>query len=433
MQVIEKVWFVATSFRIRSRSPQNVYVPAVTIFSNVLSYLLFLVAARLLDRSTYGETLALLNLVLIATIPSFAIQTAIARRTATGTVPAGTVRASLAVAAGCGLLMALCAPLIAGFLHIDSYVGVYGAALAVPALGVLGLAQGAAQGRQRWFWLCLALGLMGIGRVGGGIAGLLITHNSSGALVGTGVGLCVAAAICLRPAIRTSYDRPVDERARIGRYLHEIAHASHAHGAFLLLSSLDLVLARNVLSPNDAGLYAAGAVIFKAALWLPQPVSLMLFADLSIIDKHRATVRRGLLLVGGLAAVTILACAVLGNVAAFIVGGENYPDLGAEAWLFAVAGAGLALAQFGLYGGLSMLRRRRLVFVWACVVGEIVVSQVLGAGTTPRAFITAIAALSALTATAMMIAALSYDPVRNPPKLGELDQASTGVKITDPL
>jgi len=412
---------VATSVRFRARSPENIYVPAVTIFSNVLSYLLFLVAARWLDRAVYGETLALLNLVLIATIPSFAIQTAIARRTATGTVPAGAVRASLAVGTACGLLIALCAPLIAGFLHIDSYVGVYGGALAVPALAVLGLAQGAAQGLHRWLWLCIALGLMGVGRVGGGILGLALTHNSSGALVGTGIGLWVAAAVCLRPSITMSYERPVERGSGIGRYLHEIAHAAHAHGAFLLLSSLDLVLARNILSPDDAGLYAAGAVIFKAALWLPQPVSLMLFADLSIVDKHRATVRRGLLLVGGLVAVTILVCAVLGDVVAFIVGGTNYPDLGSEAWLFAVAGGGMALTQFALYGGLSMLRRRRLAYLWACIVGEIVVSQVLGVGTTPRAFITAIAILSALTATAMMVVSVRHDPVREPPEPGEFD------------
>ena len=417
------------------RSSQNIFVPIIATLANVLSYVLFLVAARLLDRATYGETLALLNLILIATIPSFAIQTVIARRTATGTVPFGAIRASLAVGFGGGAVIALCAPLIAGFLYIDTNLGVYGAALAVPALAVLGIALGAAQGRLRWRWLCIALGLMGFGRVGGGMIGLLLTHDSSGALIGTGIGLSVAAALCLREAVRMTYETPPTSPQRIRRFLHEVAYASHAHGAFLLLSSLDLVLARHVLSPEDAGLYAAGAVIFKAALWLPQPVSLMLFADLSIVQRHRNTVRRGLLFVGGLATLTITAFLVLGNVAAFIVGGTNYSDLGSEAWLFAVAGAGFALTQFGLYAGLSMLRRGRLTFIWACVVGEVVASEVLGTGTTPRQFITVVAILSVATTVASIIAALRYDPIKNPPRFSgaPMDQAGTGVKITDPL
>ena len=49
------------SRRTTSDTTWRTLVPIATIVSNVLSYVLFLVSARLLDRATYGETLSLLN------------------------------------------------------------------------------------------------------------------------------------------------------------------------------------------------------------------------------------------------------------------------------------------------------------------------------------------------------------------------------------
>ncbi|MEO6956500.1 MAG: hypothetical protein ABI137_07125 [Antricoccus sp.] len=394
----------------------NVLIPVATITSNVLSYGLFLAAARVLDRAVYGETLALLNLVLIATIPMFAIQTVVARLTATRSVPERTAGISVLVGVGGALVMFAVAPLVVSFLYLPSYWGMIGAAMCVPPLAVLGLAQGAAQGRHHWQWLCGALTLMGIGRVLGGVLGLFLTHSSGGTLIGTAIGLWIAAVIVWRPAVRLTYLSVPQRGISIASLLREIAHAAHAHGAFLFLSSLDLVLARHILSPADAGLYAAGAVIFKAALWLPQPVSIMLFADLSLVPRHRAAVRRGLLIVGLLVAATIAGCLVLGRIVAIVVGGASYGDLASEAWLFAVAGGALALIQFAIFSGLAMLRRRRLTYIWMCVVAEVVAMLMLGEGATPRQFISIVAILCALTSVFAMIAALKYDPIKTPPK-----------------
>lgn len=395
----------------------NVLIPVATITSNVLSYGLFLAAARVLDRAVYGETLALLNLVLIATIPMFAIQTVVARLSATRSVPERTARVSVAVGIGGALVMLAASPLVVSFLYLPSYWGMVGAAMCVPPLAVLGLAQGAAQGRHHWQWLCGALTLMGVGRVLGGLIGLFLTNTSGGTLVGTAIGLWIAAAIAWRPAVRLTYQSPPKRGIPIMNLLHEIAHAAHAHGAFLILSSLDLVLARHVLSPADAGLYAAGAVVFKAALWLPQPVSIMLFADLSLVPRHRAAVRRGLLIVGLLVVATIGGCLILGRLVAIVVGGAGYGDLASETWLFAVAGGALALVQFAIFSGLAMLRRRRLSYIWICVVAEVVAMLVLGTGATPRQFITIVAILCAITSALAVIAALKYDPIKVPPKI----------------
>ncbi|GAB3303834.1 hypothetical protein EK0264_03365 [Epidermidibacterium keratini] len=406
-------------------SSPGLLVPAATITANVLSYALVLIAARLLDRAVYGETLALLNLVTIATIPAFAIQTVAARRAATATVGPALVRVALLVGVAGALVIAAASPLAVSFMRLDSYLGVLAAAASVPSLAVLGLAQGATQGREKWVQLCLTLLLMGVGRVGGGIVGLTFFRSSSGALIGTALGLVVAALIAWPMAKRALHETPYDESQTAGHTLAELAHAAHAHGVFLLLSSLDLLLARNVLSADDAGLYAAGNVIFRAALWLPQPVALMLFAALSDFRGHRRKVREGLVIVGALAGATILGSFVFGDLAAAIVGGAKFADLADEAWIFALAGSSLAVMQFCIFAGLAMLRRRRLALVWACIVAEIVAAMMLGQGTTPMALISSVATIVAVAAAAAAVLALRANPTE--------PIQSTGAKITEPL
>ena len=273
--------------------------------------------------------------------------------------------------------------------------------------------------------LCLTLLLMGLGRVGGGIIGLSATRSSSGALLGTALGLVVAAVIAWPMAMRALHETPYDQTQTPGHTLAELAHAAHAHGVFLLLSSLDLLLARNVLSADDAGLYAAGNVIFRAALWLPQPVALMLFAALSDFRSHRRKVREGLVIVGGLAGATVLGSYLLGDLAAAIVGGAKFTDLADEAWIFALAGGSLAVMQFCIFAGLAMLRRRRLVLVWGCVAAEFVAAMLLGRGTTPVALISAVATIVALAAAAAAVLALRTNPTE--------PIHSAGAKTIEPL
>lgn len=407
-------------------------VPFITILSNVLSYLLFLVAARLLDRATYGETLALLNLVVVATIPAFAIQTMVARRTATGSIGPRVLRSTAGIALGCTILMALSAPLLVEFLHLPSYLGVLGGAATVPPLVVLGFAQGIAQGNERWGLLCGAVMLMGIGRVGGGIGGLLVSGSSAGALVGAAVGLIIACLFILRPAIRMLGNAPVDNNQSVRAMLSETAHAAHAHGAFLLLASLDLMIARNLLTPDQAGWYAAGNVVFRAALWLPQPVATLLFAAMSNPTRHRHATRQGLGAVGALVALTVGGCLAFGDLVSQVVGGAKFVDLADDVWFFAVAGGALALTQFCIYAGLAVQRRGRLSLVWGCIVAEIAAAYWLGWGDTPHQLIGAVAVIVASSALIAVIQTLSDNPERSDRPLGAV-LAQAGPKTTDPL
>ena len=77
-----------------------------------------------------------------------------------------------------------------------------------------------------------------------------------------------------------STDRSSDRHT--GReVVNESLHNGFALLAFFALSSVDVIVARNVLSAESAGLYAAGLIVTKAVLFLPQFVVIISFPTLS--------------------------------------------------------------------------------------------------------------------------------------------------------
>ncbi len=51
--------------------------------------------------------------------------------------------------------------------------------------------------------------------------------------------------------------------------------------AFFALTNLDVFLARNLLSAEDSGIYAAGAILTKSCLFLPQFVIIIAFPSIA--------------------------------------------------------------------------------------------------------------------------------------------------------
>ena len=63
--------------------------------------------------------------------------------------------------------------------------------------------------------------------------------------------------------------------------LREVGHSSQALLAFFALSNADILVARATMSDSEAGLYAAGLIMAKAILFLPQFVVVYAFPSLS--------------------------------------------------------------------------------------------------------------------------------------------------------
>jgi O-antigen/teichoic acid export membrane protein len=186
--------------------------------------------------------------------------------------------------------------------------------------------------------------------------------------------------------------------------LNETLHAGHALGVFLLLTSLDVLLARHVLSGADAGAYAVGSVVTRAALWLPQSVVSLMFASLSEAERHQRTARSAAAIVLGLGSCAVLATAALGPFAVDVVGGSKYHQLDESVWLFALLGSLLSLVQLAILAGLAQRRACRVVLLWATIVVDLAVVLGVGHVSAPdRLVITLVAITSGAAAVALWL------------------------------
>lgn len=383
----------------RSEPVHAAAVPVAFLLANALSYALLLVAAHLLSAGEYGRLSSLLGLLLIATIPMLALQTVAARRCATDAGPTGMVRGTAVVATGAVLVLAVLSPALAAFLHFHGVGGILLVSASIPAAAVLGTAMGVAQGRRQFRRLAVLLFVSTGGRSASGLIGLLVgrTPDSAIAAVSVGMSICALGVALAGHGVR-AHHASLRDRTRAG-VLAETLHASHAHGTFLLLTSLDVLLARHVLSSSDAGVYAAGAVVTRAAVWLPQSIIALMFASLAESDRHHRTARRASGVVLALGAMIVLGAGAAGPLVVSVFGRGKYQALDHTVWLFALFGTLLAVLQLSVLAGLAQRTARRAALLWATVAGDVAIVLAIGGHATPTRVVAALASVTAVAAT----------------------------------
>ena len=372
---------------------------------NALAYVFTVLAARQLAPAAYGELAALLGVLLVGTVPASGLQTRAALQLgARPADPAAVARrvhtAGLALAAGVGAVGLLVSVPLAHLLHLAGPgVAVLLAAQLVPYTLVGGY-DGILQGSGRYRRLALVTVLFGTARVSGGVAGLLVGGTPSAALAGLAVGAVVGAAATWlgagRPGLAGLRAAPVLPALR----------ASTALLALVLLSNLDLLLARHHLPAADAGEYAVGSIVFKVVFWLPQGVAVVLLPQLGDPASRDRVLPRALAVVAGLGGVMTAGAAVLGGRALELIGGTAYgTDLGGVVWLFAALGTLLALAQLLLYSAIAAAAGVPVTAVWLAVGLEFAAVSVLahaGSLTAFRVIACAVATAAVLVAVGLL-------------------------------
>ena len=157
--------------------------------------------------------------------------------------------------------------------------------------------------------------------------------------------------------------------------LGESLRNSQALLAFFALSNVDLIVARNVLSAHDAGLYAGGLILTKAVLFLPQFVVVIAFPSMTTVHERRRAFRQSVLLVTALGVVAVLGAWLLSPLAMVFVGGDAYAELESQLWLFAVLGTVLAMLQLVVYSVLARQGTWSTYLVWVGVVALVAASS----------------------------------------------------------
>jgi O-antigen/teichoic acid export membrane protein len=331
----------------------SLVAPALTLV-NIVGYILTVAAARVFDKSTYGELNALLGVLLVLSVPALALQAVVARaiaRRPAGEAPGTRERLLLqrcvVVGLGVSALLALLSPLLAAFLHTGISQPLWVALQLLP-FAVLSGAMGVLQGAERFKALALVIVAQAVGK-GLGIVPLLLDGSTDEVLAALAGGMFLTVAVALM-VLRPEARGPAPEDLPGPR---DLLLAISGLLALLVLANLDVLLARNVLSGDQSGRYSAGAVLAKAAFWLPQAVAVVVFPRLSDAELGRKVLQKAVLVVTALGALEVLGCLVLAKPALEITFGAQYGSLSGIAPLWVLQGASLSIVQLLVYRAIA--------------------------------------------------------------------------------
>jgi hypothetical protein len=340
---------------------------------NVLVYLFTLAASHLLGPEQFSGVSAFLGVLLVANVGALAIQATAARRIATSPpeqraeVTHDVIVSTWHTAVGLGALFTVASPAYAAALH-TSYVAALVVGLTVAPLTMIGGYLGALQGSERWRELAITFVAIGVGRAAFGVAGIAIDKSVTTAMTGVLLGAVVPAAI------GWWFCRSVPHNA-VGRHhsvLREVWHNGHGLLAFFVLTNLDVIVARNQFNHTTAGLYAAGSILTKTCLFLPQFVIIVAFPRMAQDQADESggkAWRKPLYVVIALGLCAVVGCYVLRSLAVTFVGGSAYEGLAAYAWLYTLEGTVFAALQMVVY---RQIARQAHVAVYLWVTAALV-------------------------------------------------------------
>lgn len=356
----------------RTRAHDGSAVAVATSVMNVATYGFTMLAARIIGPSEYGAFVACLNLLVILQVVALGLQATAARRIAVdlgnvATIEGAILRTTTRVSVAVGALLLVLVPAVDALLNLDSLATAAVVAVAAVPLTLAGGQAGILQGERRWGALALFYVAGGVPRLVVGTAIILWRPDAASAILGVGIGYLFPLMVgwwTLRHR-RTPESVAAEHSAR--SLLVESAHNAQVLFAYFALSSVDIMIARQVLDDHDAGLYASGLIMAKVMLFLPQFVVIVAFPDMASPTSRRRALVRSLLLVAALGVVMVVAARVLSGLAMVFVGGAEFGEVEDLLWAFAVLGTLLAMLQLQVYAVLARQGRRTVVLVWAAL------------------------------------------------------------------
>lgn len=384
-------------------------VGAGLLVSQLIATAQMLVVSRLLGPVQFGVFGALAVVLLLGSTVMAATQVVVARHVASGrSAEHISTRAILVAGLAACVVGLLAVPVLTHALHLSGAAGAVLVALAFVPLtvtgGQLGLLQGAEEHHRLGSLYVVSTGL----RVAGAITGAAVGGTATATLLGLALGATAGALAGRLMLVREPPSGPREETPRA--LLVEITHAAHALVALYALTNLDVLIARAQLSPHDAGLYAAGALVARAVFFLPQAVLVAAFPRM--VAGSREVQRQAVLVVAALGLLATLVVASVPDLVVRVVSGTQYAAVAAQVWVFALAGAGFGVVQVLLYARMAHHDRRAAVLLWSGVAALATLG--LSVGTSIAALATCAAVVAWTVAAAGMVWARTSPPGRFP-------------------
>lgn len=361
----------------RTRTYEGSAVAVATSVMNVATYGFTIIAARVIGPSEYGAFIACLNLLVVLQVVALGLQATAARRIAVDLDNVGAIERAILALSGkvsvvTGVVLCVLIPVINRLLNLESLVTAAVVSVAAVPLTLAGGQAGILQGERRWRPLAAMYVAGGVPRLVVGTAIILWRPDATSAILSVGIGYLfplVVGGWALRHR-RTQVGGATEHTTRA--MLAESANNAQVLFAYFALSSVDIIIARQVLDSHDAGLYAAGLIMAKVMLFLPQFVVVVAFPDMATPAGRQRALIRSLAAIAVLGVVAVLAAELLSGVAMIFVGGADFAEVEGLLWVFATLGTVLAMLQLQVYAVLARQGRLSVLLVWAALLALVV-------------------------------------------------------------
>jgi len=334
----------------------GVLLGVASVLSNALGYGLTVLLTRSFGPAEYGALGALLGVGLIGGIPAGALTYVLARRTAAAELPAGAneragLRLSITVGAVVGGLVIVLAPVADAFFHLGSPWPAFWLGVMLLPYSVQGALLGGLLGHERYTAFAAGQLLTALARFAAGVATALLALSVAGAMAALAVGTFAAAAGLWWMCGPASWSVP----GRSRDLLADLARACSAIAGVIVLSNVDLLLARHFLSREESGAYALAALFGKACLWGAQFVPALVFPRLARDGSGRGLLLRSAAAAAGVGAAGILVASVAAGPVVRVIAGDDpgYAEAVNLAVPFAILGTLWALVQLALLAAVA--------------------------------------------------------------------------------
>jgi O-antigen/teichoic acid export membrane protein len=317
------------------------FLLAATTVANVLAYGYQVVQARLLKPEEYAALTALFGILILESVSSQVIQSATATlaaryraRADEGALHAFVRRWSVrigAAAAALGAVVLLASPIVANALSLPPVsVALLGLTLFLAL--VFTFALGLLQGLARFVWMGSALIAQAGTRLAVGVGLVYLGLGVNGAFTGATAAIAVSlvvAAVPLIPLIRAARGSTAEIELGSAETRFFVLSAVLLL-AYAALTNVDAVLARSILSPEQAGAYAGAITMGKIVLFAPIAVGFLLLERTASSHAKGQETERMLLLALGFVLVTsglvAVAYIVAPEILVPIILGTQYPE-----------------------------------------------------------------------------------------------------------
>jgi O-antigen/teichoic acid export membrane protein len=267
----------------------------------------------------------------------------------------------------------LCRSLIAHAVGVPDLP--WAAAAAVPAgclWLILSVQRGALQALQHYKLVGFSLIGEAMMRLACGLVLFAAGAGVTGAFLGTALSIGIIAAVLTMPLLRAAgphsehRERPL--RELIGRAWAPVA----ALALIAVLQNIDVIVVKHVADKDDAGAYAAAAVIGKGVIWVAVGLGLYLLPEAArrtrMGQDARPVLVRTLALIGFVSIPAVLLYVVAAEPLLVAIFGQQYADGAGALPVLAIAMSLLACAYLSVQ---YLLALERANFLWALAAAAI--------------------------------------------------------------